>query len=53
MRSVIGLCIGFGSLVGGYVPVLWGDSGFSFTSVAFGAIGGLAGLWVGARVSSG
>ncbi len=53
MRSVIGMCVGFGTIVGGYVPTFWGDSGFSVIAIAFGAAGGLAGLWVGLRVSSG
>ena len=52
MRSVTGMCVGFGTLVGGYVPALWGDSGFSLIAVVFGAVGGLAGLWIGLRVSS-
>ena len=50
-RSVIGLCMFAGTLVGGYVPVLWGDSGFSVTSLLFGAAGGIAGVWLGARIS--
>jgi hypothetical protein len=50
-RSVIGLCIGFGTVVGGYVPDLWGASSFSVQSLLFGAIGGIAGLWLGIRLS--
>ena len=52
-RSVIGLCMGFGSVVGGYVPVLWGASSFSCRSFLFGAVGGIAGIWVGVRISEG
>lgn len=51
-RSVIGLCAGFGVFVGGYVPELWGAGSFSVSSVVFGAIGGVAGVWLGARLSS-
>jgi hypothetical protein len=50
-RSVIGLCGGFGLFVGGYVPVLWGASSFSLTSILFGLIGGAAGIWAGVRIS--
>ncbi|MHB8469298.1 MAG: hypothetical protein ACYDCH_06025 [Gaiellaceae bacterium] len=50
-RSVIGLCAGFGMLVGGYVPVLWGASSFSLESLLFGALGGIAGVWVGAKIA--
>ncbi|MDX6485148.1 MAG: hypothetical protein QOF43_301 [Gaiellaceae bacterium] len=50
-RSVIGLCAGFGGLVGGYVPELWGAGSFSLASFAFGAAGAIAGVWFGARMS--
>jgi hypothetical protein len=50
-RSVIGLSGGFGMFVGGYVPVLWGASSFSIESFLFGAIGAIAGIWAGIRVS--
>lgn len=52
MRSVIGLSVLVGSTVGGYLPVLWGSSSFSITSLLFGAIGGVAGIWVGIRLST-
>ncbi|MFN2628341.1 MAG: hypothetical protein ABR569_06865 [Gaiellaceae bacterium] len=48
---MIGLCVGFGSLVGGYVPELWGASGFSVVSILFGVAGGAAGVWLGVRLS--
>jgi uncharacterized membrane protein YeaQ/YmgE (transglycosylase-associated protein family) len=50
-RSVIGLCGGFGMLVGGYVPELWGAGSFSLSSLVFGAVGAVAGIWLGARLS--
>jgi hypothetical protein len=50
-RSVIGLCMGFGGFVGGYVPVLWGASSFSLESFLFGALGAVAGVWIGVRIS--
>jgi hypothetical protein len=50
-KSVIGLCAGFGTVVGSYVPVLWGASSFSVTSLLFGVVGGAAGIWLGIRVS--
>ncbi len=48
---MIGLCVGFGFVVGGYVPTLWGASSFSLTSLVFGLVGGAAGAWAGARLS--
>ncbi|HSX22501.1 MAG TPA: hypothetical protein VLE97_06960 [Gaiellaceae bacterium] len=50
-RSAIGLCGMLGLFVGGYVPVLWGASSFSLQSLLFGAVGGVAGVWAGVRVS--
>ena len=38
-------------LVGGYVAVvLWGAGDFSLSSLLFGALGGAAGVWLGARL---
>jgi hypothetical protein len=53
MRSVIGLCATFGTVAGGYVPTLWGGSDFSVTSLLFAAAGGVAGVWLGVRLSDG
>ena len=50
-KSVIGLCATFGMAVGGYVPVLWGASSFSLVSLVFCFAGGVAGVWLGVRVS--
>ena len=52
MRSVIGLCALVGTIAGGYVPALWGGSSLSFASLVFGALGGVAGIWVGVRLSA-
>lgn len=41
-----------GSAVGGYMPMLWGGSLFSFTSVILTAIGGIAGIWLGYKIGS-
>ena len=51
-RGVIGMCALFGSVVGGYVPVLlWGASSLGVQSMLFGAVGAVAGVFVGARIS--
>lgn len=50
-RGVIGLCALFGSFVGGYLPSLWGASSLGVESLLFGAIGGIAGVLLGARLS--
>lgn len=40
-----------GSLIGGYVPVLFGDSGFSFTSLFTSGIGAAIGIYLAYRIS--
>ena len=50
-RSVIGLCVLVGSTVGSCVPALWGASEFGLTSLFLAAVGGVAGVFVGARLS--
>jgi hypothetical protein len=50
-RGVIGLCALFGSFVGGYIPTLWGASSLGAQSLLVGALGGVAGVLLGARIS--
>ena len=33
-----------GSIVGAYIPSLWGTDLFSFSSIVFSALGGIAGI---------
>jgi hypothetical protein len=50
-RGVIGMCVLAGSVVGGYLPVLlWHASSLGAQSLLFGAVGGIAGVFVGARI---
>jgi hypothetical protein len=50
-RSVIGFGAFVGMTVGGFVPELWGSSSLSLASVVFGLLGGVAGVWLGARLA--
>ena len=50
-RSVISLCALAGGTIGSFVPELWGGSAMSLGSVLFALIGGVAGVYFGARVS--
>ena len=50
-RSVIGLSAFVGMTVGGLVPALWGASSFSLSSILFSAVGGVAGVFFGARLA--
>jgi hypothetical protein len=36
-----------GGTIGSFIPLIWGDSLLSFSSVIFTAIGGFAGLYIG------
>ena len=40
-----------GSVLGGWLPTLWGDSGFSMSAVIGSTFGGLAGIWAGWRIT--
>ncbi len=42
-----------GSIAGGYIPVLFGADLFSFTSIIFNAIGGIAGIWISYKLTEG
>ena len=41
-----------GGVVGGYIPMLWGDSGFSLASVFFSGVGGFVGIWLGYKLGN-
>ncbi len=39
-----------GSAVGSFLPVIWGGSELSFSSIILSAVGGLAGIWFGFKM---
>lgn len=41
-----------GSTIGGYLPVMWGDSGLSMVALLFGLVGGAAGIWAGYKLAN-
>lgn len=43
-KTIVLIGVTIGSTLGGYVPVLWGGSAFSVSSVILSAIGGTIGL---------
>lgn len=49
-KKFIFLFLVIGSFVGGYFPLLWGESAFSMTSVLFSAIGGFLGIYIGFKL---
>ena len=46
----VGLILG--SILGGYIPTLWGESLFSLYSILFSAIGSLVGIAIGFKFST-
>lgn len=51
-KHLIWLGVTIGSAVGGYLPILWGGSLFSFTSIILTAVGGIVGIWAGMKLSN-
>ncbi|MBI3619860.1 hypothetical protein HY214_01815 [Candidatus Roizmanbacteria bacterium] len=51
-KKVVMFGLTVGSLVGSFVPTLWGVSAFSYTSVFAGAVGGLIGILVAYKLIS-
>jgi uncharacterized membrane protein YeaQ/YmgE (transglycosylase-associated protein family) len=45
-KGIVMMGMFFGSLIGGYLPTLFGADALSFTSVFFGFIGGILGIWL-------
>jgi uncharacterized membrane protein YeaQ/YmgE (transglycosylase-associated protein family) len=51
MQKRIWLGALIGSVIGGFIPDLWGADLFSYSSVLLSTIGGFAGLWLGYKMS--
>jgi hypothetical protein len=50
-RGIVWLCVGVGMVVGGLVPLVWGGSALGLGSLVFGLLGGVAGLWLAAKLT--
>ncbi len=50
MKKLVFIGMIIGSWIGGYVPTFWGAGLFSFSSVLWSGIGGLAGIYVGFKL---
>ncbi len=40
-----------GSAIGSYIPLIWGGSVFSLSSVLLSAVGGIIGIWLAFRAT--
>ena len=47
MKLLIWLGLSFGSILGSYLPTLWGAGGFSFAALLCSGLGALGGIWLG------
>jgi predicted MFS family arabinose efflux permease len=50
-KSLIYIGATLGSIVGGYVPSLWGASSFSGISILLGTVGGVAGAIIAYKIT--
>jgi hypothetical protein len=50
-KSLIWIGMFVGSAVGGLVPLLWGGSSVSLSSIVFSTVGGVAGVYGGFKLS--
>ncbi len=50
IKKFITLGMVIGSVIGSYIPLIWGDSAFSMTSFLFGGLGGFVGIWAGYKI---
>ncbi len=50
-KTIVFIGMIIGSTVGSYLPSLWGAGLFSFSSVVFGAMGAIAGIYIGFKLS--
>jgi hypothetical protein len=53
MKALIIFCMVVGSYAGGMVPLLWGGSALSISSILLSGVGGFLGIWVGYRFGRG
>ncbi len=50
-KLIIGIGMFTGSTIGSYIPLLWGGTLLSFSSIFFSVIGGILGIVIGYRIS--
>ena len=50
-KTIIWICVGIFGTIGGFIPLMWGDSLLSFGGLLGNGIGGLFGIWVGYKIN--
>ena len=51
-KSLVTLVALIGSIIGGYLPVLFGINAFSITSLMSSSVGAILGIWVGYKIAN-
>jgi len=51
-KSLIWIFLMAGSIIGGYIPSLWGAGIFSFSSIIFSSLGAIVGVYIGFKLSN-
>ena len=52
LRHLIWIGVLVGSVIGGWIPTLWGAGALSFTGIIGSTIGGLLGIYLDAKLAS-
>lgn len=52
IKTLIFIGMMIGSIIGGYIPSLWGADIFSMWSLVLSAVGGLLGIWAGFKLGN-
>lgn len=51
MKALLIVFATVGSIIGAFIPSLWGDTnGLGLASILLGGVGGIIGIWVGWKV---
>lgn len=51
-KFLVFLGMTIGSIIGGYIPTLWGAGLLSYSSVLFSGLGGILGVWIGYKMGN-
>ena len=50
-KRLVTLFTFIGGTIGSYIPMLWGANSFSFSSLFFGAVGAILGIFIAFRLT--
>lgn len=51
-KALVWIGMTVGSLIGSFIPDLWGADMFSLSSLIFGSIGAIVGIYIGFKLSN-